>query len=295
MQILKILLLAVTSFSLIGDAAPQIKKGENRKMSETKVDKTDENSFSASADEEIKYIAEGAYSKVEKPFVFVARTPETYAHLQDLVENLPRAADVDFQKNAVVAAFAGTKKTGGYSVAIKKTAGKILLEVVEPPKDAMTTQALTTPFGVALVAVEPEMNLLLEFSKDWKTNAQNFKVTKGDFVFSGGFTGRAQTFKAAGAIQIFSYKELATLVFNLSGKGTEMRRKLSGAASGTYKKGKIDLSRLDGGSFSEAPKPPVKVSGKLTQTKLTLAFESLPSTVADAYQLGGNLEAVKTK
>ncbi|MEJ7700204.1 MAG: hypothetical protein WKF71_11235 [Pyrinomonadaceae bacterium] len=74
---------------------------------------------------DLKILAEGSYGTVETPFIFVARSAETYAQLQKFVENLPPAPEIDFTRTAVVAAFAGTKNTGGYSVAVKKAADKI--------------------------------------------------------------------------------------------------------------------------------------------------------------------------
>lgn len=294
MRIFKFLLLALIVFNLTCDATAQVKKNKIVKKGETKIVKAGEKmkSFDAA---DIKYIAEGAYSKVEKPFVFVARTPETYEQLQDLVENLSPVSGIDFQKTAVVAAFAGTKKSGGYSVEIKKSANKITLGVIEPPKDAMTTQALTMPFAVALVPVEAEMPLVLDVSPNLKAAAQIYKVAKGKFEYSGGFAGRLARFDAEGTIGVFSFGNYATLVFNLSGKAAEKARKLSETASGTLIKGKINLARLDAGSFSEGPKPPVSVAGTLTNGKLVLTFEPLRTNVADGFEVRGRIDAVKIK
>lgn len=294
MRIFKVLLpLALIGFHLTCDAPTQIKPNITVKKSETKSGKAGEKMKSVDAD--VKYIAEGAYSKVEKPFVFAARAPETYAQLQTLVENLPPLSGIDFEKNAVVAAFAGTKKSGGYTVEIKKTANKITLSVVEPPKDAMTTQALTAPFAVALIPVEAEMPLVLDVSPKLKAAAQSYQVAKGNFEYSGGFAGDSARFDAEGTIGIFSFGNYATLVFNLSGKAAARSRKLTETASGTLIKGKINLARLDAGSFSEGPKPPVSVAGNLADNKLALTFEPLPTNVADGFEARGKVDAVKIK
>ncbi|MDQ3712971.1 MAG: protease complex subunit PrcB family protein, partial [Acidobacteriota bacterium] len=145
-------------------------------------------------DGKIKVIAEDAYGTIETPFIFVARSKETYAQLQMLVENLPPAPEIDFSKMVVVAAFAGTKNTGGYSVSIQQTNNKIVVEVVEPPKDAITTDALTMPFQVALVPIEEEKSLLLEVSANWKNQMQIYKITSGEFESSGGFAGIIKKF-----------------------------------------------------------------------------------------------------
>ncbi|MCA1623628.1 MAG: protease complex subunit PrcB family protein, partial [Acidobacteria bacterium] len=183
----------------------------------------------------------------------------------------------------------------GYSVDIRKSASKILLEVVAPPKGAMLTQALTTPYKIALVPVEQEMNLPLEVSTNWKNAAQIYRVTKGEFESSGGFAGRIEKFDAEGTISVISFGDYATLTFNLTGKRTQNTRKLFETASGTLKEGKIELIQLNAGSFSEGPKPPLKAIGTLTKDKLSLIFESLPSRVADGFQVRGAIEAVKFK
>lgn len=241
---------------------------------------------------QLKTIDEGANSKIEKPFVFVARSAETYAQLQSFAENLPPAAQLDFNKSAVVAAFAGTKNTGGYSVEIQKSADKIAVDLNVPPKDAITTQALTTPYKIVLIPIDAEDNLSLNISENWQNAAQTYKVTSGEFVYSGGITGLVKKFAAEGTIKVLSFGDDATLIFDLSGKDTEKARRLNSAASGKIKNGKIDVPRLDAGSLADNPKPPVKVSGTLANNKLNLNFEPLPTNVADGFQVQGKVEAV---
>ncbi len=241
---------------------------------------------------EIKILAEDSYSKIETPFIFVARTNETYTQMQSLVEKLPPASEINFDKFAVVGAFAGTKNTGGYSVAIKQTAGKISLEVVPPSKDAMTTQALTMPFQVALIPIEKENALSLDIPAEWQNAAQNYKVVSSKFEFSGGITGRSENFSAAGTIKLLSFGENVTLIFDLSG-GAKNARRLTETASGKINDGKIGIAWLDAGSFSENPKPPLKISGTLAGKNLNLDFEPLPSNIADGFQVRGKIEAVK--
>ncbi len=65
---------------------------------------------------DMKILAEGAYSEIEQPFVAVVRDAETYAVLRELVGALPEMSESDFSKHVVIAAFLGTRSTGGYSV-----------------------------------------------------------------------------------------------------------------------------------------------------------------------------------
>ncbi len=300
MKIFKFLLSVVISFTLIGCASAQIKNRRAAEKSKTKTTKTNDKTtnnkpIDTLMGNDIKVLAEGAYSKIEQPFVFVARSNETYAQLQNFVENLPPVLEIDFSEAAVVAAFAGTKNTGGYSVSIKSAAGKVSIETINPPKDAIVTQVITAPFKVALVSLEENDSINLELSANWKNALQTYRITSGTFEYSGGIAGGRKEFGVEGTIGVLSFGDNATLVFNLAGKGAEKTRKLSEATSGLMKDGKIDLARLDAGSFSENPKPPLKVSGTIANNKLSLVFQPLPSRIADGFQARGKIEAVKAK
>jgi hypothetical protein len=300
MKILKFLLSVLISLSLNGCASAQIKKGKTDEKSKTKTTKktekiTNDKPIDKMTNDNKKILAEGAYSKVEQPFVFTARSNETYAQLQNFVENLPPVLEIDFSKTAIVAAFAGMKNSGGYSVSIKNSAGKVSIDTVNPPKDAIVTQVITAPFKVALVPLDENGSINLEFPASWKSAMQTYRISSGTFEYSGGFAGVRKEFGAEGTISVFNFGDNATLIFNLTGKGTEKTRKLSEAASGLIKEGKIDLASLEAGSFSENPKPPLKVSGAIANNKLSLVFEPLPNHISDGFQARGKIEAVKAK
>jgi len=299
MKTSKFILLSLIIFTLACDNSAQVKKPKNGNKTKTETsNKTNTPMNNNSLDKStggIKMLAQGSHSSIENPFIFVARSPETYAQMQSFVENLPSASAINFSKSAVVATFAGTKNTGGYSVTIKKTTDKIAIDVVAPPKDAMVTQALTTPYNVSLVSVEEEMPLPIEASANWINAAQNYKITSGEFEYSGGFAGEINKFNVEGTISVLGFGDYATIIFNLSGRGTQKARKLTETASGSIKAGKINLPRLDAGSFSEGPKPPLKVSGTLASDKLALTFEPLPTIIADGYEARGKIVAVKIK
>jgi hypothetical protein len=247
------------------------------------------------SDGEIKTLAEGFNSKIEEPFLYVVRSAETYRQLQTAIDDLPSVAGIDFEKQAIVAAFAGTKSTGGYSVEIVKSGEKVAVSVENPPADAMLSQALTSPFKIAIVPVETENNLNLEISDEWKNAARIYNLTSGEFESSGGIAGRMKKFSAQGTIEIWQFGDLATLKFNLAGTNAEKNMRLIETASGTAKNGAIDLAQLDAGSFSEGPKPPLKVSGTISSGKLSLNFEPLPTNIRDGFSLRGKLEGMSTK
>ena len=297
---MKFLLLIVVCFALFACVAAQNKqipakekpmnKSENVKI---KTEATPREPLSPA--DKIKVLAEGSYGRAEEPFLFVARDAETYAPLKNMLENMPAASEIDFKSQAVIAAFAGTKNTGGYSVEIKKSGDKISISVNAPPPDAMVTEALTMPYKVVVVSVEEENFLNPDVSENWKKAAQTYNISSSEFEYSGGFAGRRKPFTAEGIIHFWQFGDLVTLNFNLAGKGENKAMKLTETASGYLKDGKLNLARLDAGSFSEGPKPPLKVSGTLTNGKLILNFEPLPATAADGFQARGKLEAVKIK
>lgn len=299
MKTFKFILLALIIFTLACDNSAQVKKPKNgnktKRETSNKTNKPMNNNSVDKSTGAIKMLAQGSYSSIESPFIFVARTPETYAAMQSFVENLPPASTIDFSKTAVVAAFAGTKNSGGYSVTVKKTTGGVAIDVAAPPKGAMVTQALTAPYNVSLVPLEEEVTLLVEVSANWKNVAQNFKITSGEFEYSGGFAGELKKFNVEGTITVLSFGGYATIIFNLSGKGAEKARKLTETASGSIKEGSINLARLDAGSFSEGPKPPLKVSGTIANDTIGFIFEPLPTIIADGYEVRGKIEVVKIK
>ncbi|HEX8370830.1 MAG TPA: protease complex subunit PrcB family protein [Pyrinomonadaceae bacterium] len=244
--------------------------------------------------EDYKIIAEGANAKSEEPFLFIARDAKTYAQLQTIVENLPDASTIDFTKESVVAAFAGTKPTAGWEVLVRRLSDKVLIDLNEPRKDTVQAQILTTPYKIAVVPVEEEKALSLDATPTWTNKMTTYRVSKGSFIYSGGFAFRERTFGVEGTIGVLTYGDLATMTFNLTAKGDKTMM-LAETISGSLKDGKIELARLDVGTFSENPKPPVKVSGMISDAKISLRFEPNPTNVADGFQAGGTVEAAKNK
>ncbi len=297
MKYLKVLQITILSFAMLSCAVAQETPNknvdkENKKMNE-KIEVCEPTPLVDAKTAEMKTIAEGANSKIETPFIFVARDAKTFELLKNSVENLPAVSEIDFTKTAVVAAFAGTKNTGGYSLAIKQTGENFSVELLSPPPGAMVTESLTSPYKITLVPVEEENSLNLSVSNDFKPAIKTYKISSDEFMYSGGFAGRQKKFSADGTIEVMQFGDLITLEFNLSGKNTEREMKLTETASGTLKNGKVELQRLDAGSFSEGPKPPDKVSGSINENRLNLIFEPLPTNVADGFSFEGKLEAVK--
>lgn len=243
---------------------------------------------------EMKVLAEGAYAKVEAPLLVVAREEKVYKALRGLAESLPELGADYFKKNAVVAAFAGTRRTGGYGVEIMREAdGSLRVSEASPPKDAMVAQALTAPFRVVSVPVSEGQPLGLHFAGAWEGSLRPYRVNGGDFRWGGGFAGRTEDLRLKGSLRVMRYKKLATFVFNLEGVGGKQERNLHGLATGLINDNALEIPSMDAGTLVDQPRRPLRATGSLSEKerRLTLFFESLPSMVSDGYGGSGKLEA----
>ncbi len=248
---------------------------------------------------EIKELAAGGYSSIRESFIIVARDAETYALLKKLNERLPEFDADFFKSNAVIAAFLGQRRSGGYSVRITRegAAGGLRIAEKSPPKDAMVTMALTAPFQIVSVAVAEESSLALELDATWQAAARPYKVDVGEFTRMGGFAGRAEKSTLKGDIRIMRHAQLVTLFFALEGTSTEGTHALRDTATGTATpEGGLILARLDPGSFVPPPRHPLRGQGKFGdgENKLSLTLEVLPVKVNDGYGGQGKLDATAT-
>ncbi len=271
---------------------------EEKKDAKTKVPKDMEAPIKPGMEvslDEAETLAEGSQSNMEKPFIFVARTKEDYAMLKKLITGFSSEKEIDFNKQAVIAAFAGTKNTGGYSISIYQMQGRTNVIVKKPSEDAMVTQVLTQPYKVAVVSIEEQASLDLAISEEFQDEITTYKVTSGEFEFSGGFIGRQHTFAPQGTIGVMKSGDYVTFAFNLTGKGDDSERKLSEMASGKMKKGSANINRLEAGNFIDLPHPPLDVTAQMKDNKLSMKFEpgKRNYVVNDGYEGRGRLEAVK--
>lgn len=102
-------------------------------------------------------IDNGSQSGIGERGLHVARTEAEWTALwkrhTSRTQPAPPTPKVDFNADMVIAVFAGTKKSGGYSLGIsriKEAGNKLMVDVVEssPRPGAMTTMALTQPFHI---------------------------------------------------------------------------------------------------------------------------------------------------
>ncbi len=115
----------------------------------------------------------GGHCGVDKPAQLIIRDAKAWADLWAKIhlnfEPKPALPEVDFQKQMVVAVFAGTKPTGGYSIRIRDIrhdakADKLLIFVEEtsPPPGSITIQVLTQPYHMVLI---PKTDKPIEFRR----------------------------------------------------------------------------------------------------------------------------------
>jgi len=240
---------------------------------------------------EMKILAEGFYSNIEKPFVAVVRDVETYRALRsEFVNVLPEMSEGFFKTRAIIAAFLGTRRSGGYSVSIiNDRNGIIRVAETTPPKDALTTMALTSPFKVVSIAISEQTLLRLESGEVWK--GELFDVKDSEFVSSGGIAGRSEKFGLQGRLRVMQLGKLLTIAFDLKSTGDAKPRTLQTHATAGIVNNGITLSRLDAGSLIDSPNSGLRVTGQLNDKTISLFFEPLPSRIADGYSGSGKLTA----
>ncbi len=243
----------------------------------------------------MKVLAEGAYGNVSEAFVAIVYDVEGYAALRALAGNLPEVNADFFRTHAVVGAFLGTRSTGGYGVQITREAsGALRITESTPPRDAMTTQALTAPFKIVSVPVNGEGSPALRLGEAWRSAARLYRVKEGAFTSSGGITGRGERFKLEGDLRVARLGKLITLAFELKGAGGNRPRNLSATATGLAKDdGSFSISPLDAGTLVAPPNGGLQATGQLTENgeRLSLKFTSLPSRASDSFSGTGSLEA----
>jgi hypothetical protein len=278
-----------------GNRAQDVKKVENENVP---ANRTPETATNRDVDNSLKVLAEGGQSGVADAFLVVARDAETYSALRELVGGLPEMSDDSFTTSVVVAAFLGRRNTGGYSVEIKRAAdGALRLAELRPAKGSIVTQSLTTPFKVVSVPVSDKQPLSFGMEGEWKAMMRPYGVTTARFTVTGGFAGTTDDFRLDGRIGVMREGKIATFAFDLKTTGTTRARALNDVATGIVQAdGSVRITHMAAGSLVAPPPTALRANGNFTdgENKLTLAFESLPSNVADGYQGKGRLEATAT-
>ena len=247
---------------------------------------------------DLQVLQEGRYTSFNQPFVALARDPQTYAALREMVSQLPELEADFFRSHAVIAAFLGQRRTGGYSVEITREAnGPVQVGEKSPSKGLVVTQALTAPFKVAALPVAAGQSLQLTLDNSWQTAMRPYRVTTAEINLSGGVAGRTERLPLEGEIRIMRAGKLATFVFAVKSGGQSPVHTLNEITTGIVETdGRISIPLLDADSLVERPHSALKATGQFTdnENKLSLAFTSLPSKISDGFSGAGKLDAVAT-
>jgi hypothetical protein len=253
-----------------------------------------------------KILAEGFHSLITNPFIAVIRDAVTYAELKKLDDMLPKLDAEFFNSHAVVAAYLGTRNTGGYSVEIRWGTGlsvgrtpakpSMYIEEKAPAKGVMVPQMITSPFKVVSLEVNPTDNIMVASDSAWRQTMRRYRIASGTFKMSGGFAGTTEQFRLTGDLKILAREgNLATFfIALLNADPAKKQRSLNDITTGVIDAdGHLRINKLTTGSLVDAPNGGLKVSGAFSSSgsKISLVFNSLPTMVADGYQGEGTLEA----
>jgi hypothetical protein len=244
-----------------------------------------------------RVLAQGAFSRVDSPFVAVIRDAATYRQLQLQTGGLPDLTDASFNESFVVAAFAGSRPTTGYSVEIRQAgADSISIREIRPSKGSINGQMITSPFEVVQVKLEDagsRPNIIVD--QLWQSSGRTLNVTKGSFTMTGGIAGKREEFELTGSVRVQTFGKMVSLSLELTSAGTSRRRALKTIATGSIDgKGNIVLPKFDCGNFVDPPYPFLNGKGNWVEAsgKLSLSINSFTSaTVSDGYSGSGSFEA----
>ena len=100
-------------------------------------------------------IAIGAQSTVAERVNYLITTSGQLEELWKMIDASGAPPAIDFEKDAVIAVFAGQKPTAGYAIAVSRIEDDSLRTVVvaltEPGEGCMSAQVLTAPYQIAVV------------------------------------------------------------------------------------------------------------------------------------------------
>jgi PrcB C-terminal len=247
---------------------------------------------------ELRILSQGGQSSVFESFVAVARDAETYGELRRLDNRLPELSADSFNHAAVVAAFLGERRTGGFGVEVTRAAdGAVRISESSPGEGMMSTQVLTTPYTIVSVPIENERPLRLELDQTWQLSMRPYRVTAGEFTMTGGIAGRSENSRLEGGFKLMRQANLATIILDVKSAGGTKARELKEATTGIIRgNGEVGFARFNAGSLVEPPANLLTAKGQFTNNEgdLVLSLESLPSNVADGFQGRGRLTAKAT-
>lgn len=242
---------------------------------------------------QVKTLKEGAYASVKDAFIAVARDQTTYQLLRSTIKEIPEVETNFFEKQALIAVFLGSRRSGGYGVEIQVDGTNLRVSETSPSRDMMTTQALTSAFKIVAVPVN-QQPLLITTDQAWSAASRPYKLSVGDFSSSGGIAGRTAKYNLNGQIQVLRHKQLATFIFHLKG---EKQKGLEDLATGAVQDdGRIIIEGLSAEGLLDQPHGSLTASGQFAESeaKLTLKIKTSASKIPDGFNGEGSIEAVAT-
>jgi hypothetical protein len=249
----------------------------------------------AAGSDAVTVIAEGQHSDVFEPFIAVVRDAETYGVLRGVQGELPALSGDVFEKNTVVAAFLGTRRTDGHGVTVTRATGEVVrISEAAPAGRTASPGAPTTPFKVVFLPNNEWAPLEIELDEVWHKAMRAYRVSEGEFASRGGIAGRTETFGLEGDVRLLRFGQLITFAFDLRRADPAMPRRLRSIATGFADgSGEFRVPQLEAGGLVGWPNGGLSVTGRLNGSdRLSLTFEPLPAEVADGFEGRGRLQAV---
>ena len=159
------LLFFLCSFSLFCNAAEDTEvKEKQKKQSQTQPQTQTQTQPEVEVLVTHEILQQGTYSGIKEPLAQVITSQQDLEalwkrHTSVLVPQ-PPAPKVDFDSQAVVAIYAGEKRTGGYRIVLKNVSSEqsnlvVAYQLTEPPANSFTLQVLSQPFLLLKVQKPP--------------------------------------------------------------------------------------------------------------------------------------------
>jgi len=100
-------------------------------------------------------IAQGSRSKIIKRINYAVMSSDELVKIWKMIDATSTPPEIDFNKDAVIAVFAGQKLSGGHSIKVSKiedTDKRIVsVTLFQPGDDCVVGQSLTAPYELAIV------------------------------------------------------------------------------------------------------------------------------------------------
>jgi len=115
-------------------------------------------------------LVQGTHSTIEKRVNYFITSPTQLSELWKMISATGTPPKVDFNKDAVIAVFAGQQPTTGYAIEVSKVLDSssrlVSITLAKPDGNCITGQSLTAPYEIVAV---PATTLPLAHEDVWTT------------------------------------------------------------------------------------------------------------------------------